>query len=120
MDKIDIENKLEELTGFCGCGNPDEAYKLLYDVLLILDKRSDYSEKRNEYWEKSYKDIKNLLPWKDEGDNGLYWTYFYYLDNKGFVEHGSSVDGCWITKEGYELLGLLKEYFSINDAGNKE
>lgn len=84
-----IQTKVLE---FCGCGDPDLAMKYTRDALLLVSKRFkiEYSE-----WEL---EESKLFP-----ISGSEYFMWYFLDNKGFTEHGGSVPG-WITDKGEELL----------------
>ena len=119
-DGMSLEDYINSLVGFCGCGSPNVAYKLLFNVLLVFKKRTeDYSETRDKSWKESYSKIEKLLKYHsddlEDNENGLYWTYLYFLDDKGLTEHGGSVNGCWLTDKGYEVLDLLKKYLKINE-----
>ena len=97
IDRDGISHKskkdfLGDYLGFCGCGNPDAAMKLLRDVLRLLKEQKWYSE-----------DIKALLP-----SEGLNYLVLYMLDDKGFTEHGTSVNCSWLTDRGEELLRDLE------------
>ena len=70
--------------GICGCGRPEEAYAAVHEMLI----RS--------------KTGKLIEP--DE-PHVLYMAY--NLDHLGFLEHGSSIYGAWITDKGEELLTAL-------------
>jgi hypothetical protein len=108
-----LEEEICEKVGFCGCGNVSGALKLLYNVLLQLSKRNDYSDQRDKSWDDSVLEIKRLLRYVDDCsfDNEMYWTYFYFLDQMELTEHGGSVNGCWLTPKGLDVLNILKEYF---------
>lgn len=81
-----------EVLGFCGCGNPDSAMKYVRDALLLVSKKYEigYSE-----WKLRVDKLFPIL--------GSEYFMWYFLDNKGFTEHGGSVPG-WITDKGEELL----------------
>lgn len=59
-------------------------------------------------------DFEKLLP------NGpLSDAYLKMLDAHGFLEHGGSIGGSWLTKEGKDLLDLLNSY-PLEDAMNEK
>lgn len=39
----------------------------------------------------------------------------YILDDKDFTTHGSSIDGCWLTKKGQRLLTVLEAWRTRED-----
>tara|TARA_R110000868_G_scaffold268789_2_gene527987 strand:+ start:4729 stop:5091 length:363 start_codon:yes stop_codon:yes gene_type:complete len=66
---------------FCGCGNGNEVMRYIQDHLINLE---------NQEWG-SYEDIPTMFL--------LYW-----LNHKGFSEHGTTVRCSWLTDLGKELL----------------
>jgi len=73
-----------EYLGFCGCGDPTSAMILIRDILnSIKEGGTDQT----------------LFP-----SDGLYYFMLYWLDDKGFTEHGTSIHGCWLTDLGKEIL----------------
>lgn len=86
--------------GWCGCGDPDSALEYLAKSLqLIKLLRED--------------DLK-WTDWKIEVDkhhknDGECYFVWYFLDHKGFTEHGGSVPG-WLSQKGKELLEDIEEY----------
>lgn len=70
-----------EIMGLCGCGNPDEVMMYIASMLKKLDNK-EYGE---------YEDMP-------------YMFFVYWADDKGFVEHGTSVRLPWLTDKGKELL----------------
>lgn len=93
---------LSGMLGFCGCGRPTDAAQHIRDVLShVADRKGiDFNDKAAyPKWEAQGRKIGS--------DGALYFAY-YFLDDKGFLEHGGSVPG-WLTPKGEELLALLKE-----------
>lgn len=94
---------LEELIhigffGFCGCGMPWLSISLVGKVLKHIQVKTS---------EKAYKD------WQEEGkkiasEEVLYFIY-YWLDYKGYTDHGGSVPG-WLTEDGEKLLHYIEEW----------
>lgn len=66
----------------CGCGSPEAWAQFLLNVL------SDPSQTRGM-------------------DDGLRYFVLYTLDAMGLTEHGSSVDGWWLTEKGREVQSAL-------------
>ena len=93
--------------GFCGCGCPDDNLIYVRDSLRLLAKfRFSYHDEK-EKWEDFYKMYRLSVDnhFKSSGAEYFMW---YWLDNKGYTEHGGSVPG-WITSKGEELLQDLEE-----------
>jgi hypothetical protein len=74
---------------FCGCGNPDDAAKTLHDVLAAHVARDRDT-------------LTALLP-----DVGVRHLLLYTLDHFGLTEHGSSVEGAWLTDKGTRVFEAL-------------
>lgn len=91
-----LDYALTHMLGFCGCGSPEAAGKLIRDILIVLEKQFDIP------YEEYRKGIKDLLP-----NDGLEMVVFYFLDNQGIIEHGTCVPG-WLTQKGKDLLEILK------------
>jgi hypothetical protein len=94
---------LGNMLGFCGCGNPDEALGYVREALQLIDNRKQLVWKDKMTYEQWAADVDKLFP--VVGSDYFMW---YFLDHKGFTEHGSSVPG-WLTTKGEELLADLNE-----------
>ena len=92
----------------CFCGMPEEAAALLRDVLRAMKTRADLSDNGAAHdhpdVEETRRRERELLP-----TDGIYYTYHYWLSNKGLTEHGGSVPG-WLTAQGHEVLAALERY----------
>lgn len=77
----------------CGCGNPERAYKSIHEMLIRVDR------------------FRSPIP-KEEIDNpnGCMLFMAYMLDDMGYLEHGSSIYGAWLTSKGEELLMCLTDF----------
>ena len=82
---------------FCGCGDPEGALDFLRDTLGIINSEFD------ERWDR----MQARFP-----DSPMSWTYLYTLDDKGLIEHGSNIRGCWLTDRGKEVLAGLNAHSS--------
>jgi len=90
---------------FCGCGCPDEALKYVAEALKLVAWRKDYvwakdiskkeMDKRFHEWQTACKNV--------FGSTGAEYFMWYWLDNQGLTQHGSSVPG-WLTDKGEKLL----------------
>ena len=79
--------KLIDELGICGCGNPEMVYRLIHAVLKeILESRV-----------------------RTDDEVGYYDYIIYQLNEQGFLEHGSSIYGSWVTERGKKLIEALDE-----------
>lgn len=79
---------------FCGCGDP-EAAAVALTTLLRLHPLYE-SENRAQ--------LDELVP-----NEGVRYLVLYGLDQAGLTEHGTVVDGAWLTPKGAEVLAALEE-----------
>jgi len=79
-----------DILGFCGCGVPDEI--MLY-VKAFLEKVKAH----------------DFAPYEDLP----YMFLCYWADDKGFVEHGTTVRCPWLTELGEELLKDINTVIEI-------
>lgn len=94
IDKIgyrDVEQVLSRDFGWCGCGDPEAALEYVYKYL----KGYQDSREGKITWEK-----------RDElfSSEGEMYFFLYWADDKGLMEHGTSVWSGWITKKGEEFI----------------
>ena len=96
--------------GICGCGNPEDAYKAVHEIMLLI----------REIKEAPSKDL--YSKYSDLTDNPYALTVLYMLDDREFLEHGTSIHGCWLTTKGKQLLealDILKVYeYDFGEAEN--
>lgn len=78
--------------GLCGCGYPDEAWKLVHQLLRLHDNR-----------QRAATNVAQELI----GTAGAIQIVFGVLDNAGLTEHGTSLWGGWLTDRGKWLLNVL-------------
>ena len=79
--------KLIDELSICGCGNPKMVYRLIH---VVMKEILESSVKVNDYV-------------------GYYNYMIYQLNEQGFLEHGSSIFGSWITGKGKKLIEALDE-----------
>lgn len=79
--------KLVDELNICGCGNPKMVYRLIHVVMKDILKSS---VKVDDYV-------------------GYYDYMIYQLNEQGFLEHGSSIYGSWVTEKGEKLIEALDE-----------
>lgn len=84
--------------GLCGCGNPEEVYNFLRDILALCDRRkaNDGGE-----WINTAKATQELMMARpDIASEAL----LHILDHYKLTEHGGSVYGSWLTSLGEQFL----------------
>lgn len=79
--------KLVDELSICGCGNPKMVYRLIH---VVLKEIHESSVRVDDYV-------------------GYYDYMIYQLNEQGFLEHGSSIYGSWITEKGKKLIEALDE-----------
>jgi hypothetical protein len=78
------------LDWYCGCGAPWEAAAALLRLLRL----HPLYEHRTEFdaWIR---------------DDGVQYWLLYHLDHLGLTEHGTNVNGAWLTKKGEQVRDAL-------------
>ena len=82
----------QEVFGFCGCGNPDEAMIFIHNVLQLINQEKGWGN-----------EMQCLIP-----SEGVYYFVLYTLDDKKLTEHGTSIGGSWLTPKGKEVLADIE------------
>ena len=95
--------------GFCRCGQPKEAIELLREVLHAIRDRSEASELTDRQLHMIR--LRDLLGAKGTAHEivPVYYTYLYFLHNKGLIKHEKLIDGSSLTEKGAEILEALNE-----------
>lgn len=98
-----------DVLGLCGCGNPEDTWDVIRRVLRIRSSCRErlYDEIKQMYRDELRLDIDNDVDW------GILQFILYILDDKGLVEHGSSVGGCFLTELGEMYLTVLDAWFEL-------
>ncbi|MFF3998549.1 hypothetical protein ACFYX8_35235 [Streptomyces cyaneofuscatus] len=108
MNKQDQLEHLNQIfyvdLGLCGCGDPEGAYDLVRDLLSLCPL---YEEHR---WEKA----EELT-----GGGPAHHIVMSTLDTAGLIEHGSNINGSWLTAKGTWFLDASKDvpFSRFDDAG---
>lgn len=86
---------------FCGCGNPEDAYALVRDLLALAPFYDHQAEVRE----------------RIGGGPGVEMLVLYALDGAGLIEHGTGIGGSWLTAKGRHYLALMlrHEWEDIDD-----
>lgn len=104
--------------GFCGCGDPEGALDFMRSVLLVIRKRHDENDDGDQdTWTRNSEALDQLIGMKrgaplGSTTNAMAWTYLYFLDSKGLLEHGGNCSGSWLTEKGDEVLDALLKFDS--------
>lgn len=105
-----VDDLLTEVLGFCGCGRPEDVACWIWKGLELLDDliqgRPKGCVESNEAGRIRY-DAWSARCDAHFGSAGAREFFWYWLDAKGFTEHGGSVPG-WFTPEGDALLSELQ------------
>lgn len=96
---------LYEVMGFCGCGEKFSSMADVRDYLMIVNIRHEQS------FEISRNILEKRFGVKYVSDNSLLQFMAYTLDNNGLTDHGSSIDGAWLTDIGKKCLNILDIVF---------
>lgn len=110
-----VYETLEDLiqTGFiefCGCGRPEANLLWVLKGLELLHQKTKMYDLANPDWDSYHKESLEHFGCKE-----AQYFFWYWLDYKGYTEHGGGVPG-WLVEDGEELLDLLREYKgSLND-----
>lgn len=103
----DAVSVIGEMLGFCGCGSNESAMEFVRDALQLVKER--HLSSHEEAWKIILEKQNTLF----HNDNIMFFTW-YWLDDKGLTEHGSSVPG-WLTNKGKEILDDLNEILKEDD-----
>lgn len=99
---------IHEQMDLCKCGRPEDTYETIRTFLLIRKAWEKNGWSRDNVV-KSYE--ANLhINYKNDINYGLLQFLMYVLDSYEFIEHGSSISGCWLTKDGERLLTVLNAW----------
>lgn len=102
-----------EKLNLCGCGAPEYTYETIRRLLTI---RKEWQDNNNIKYEDVIKRYLEDLHIDNDDDMqyGMLQFMMYVLDDKGMLEHGSSIGGCWLTNEGKMLLDVLNEWHRLD------
>lgn len=88
--------------GMCGCGNPEDAYNLIRDILSLAP---------------FYEDQRWRLVETLTGGGAVHHIVLSVLDQAELIEHGSSINGSWLTTKGSWFLNAARtvEFNKLDD-----
>lgn len=99
MTREELQEFIDHRLGFCGCGEPEQALKLIKGVLTAID----YSDQLG--WPFRAKWFNALMP-----TTAIRMFVLNTLGAAGLTEHGSGIEGAWLTDEGRAFLTGLREH----------
>lgn len=102
------------LLRLCGCGSPEEAHNFARDVLAAFDRRGVHDDPPTREWVQAEEVVKKLLLERPSEAAHLLSHLFSHLD---LLEHGGSVGGSWLTKDGERVVDLGPVTEEIMDEG---
>jgi hypothetical protein len=112
-----VENfVLGEVLEQCLCGRPDTVTRFMHDILLCVAGPRAHEEGvpfAESHWAKT-----RAAAEAKYGDGPMYFAW-HFLENKNFLEHGSSAPG-WFTGEGSWLFHALDHCIIQHDADEAE
>lgn len=112
----DIEQREEDFEaiyfgeiGMCGCGQPEDVKKFIYE---LLKNHKEYKDEKITY-EVMSENRKRII---QETDTDVVFEFvFHILEHNDLLEHGSSVYGSSFTEKGEKFFDLLYEDLSDED-----
>lgn len=89
--------------GLCGCGKPSRVGRGIYRYLTMVSNKEKFIDNSEKYTKAFYKSY----DWIFKSWQNL--AIAYMLDDKGLIEHGSNIGGCWITELGKMYLKIFDD-----------
>lgn len=87
---------------FCGCGNPDDAYRLVRDLLALIPAPGDE-------WKSPRDAVAERIGVKD-GDYGPWHIVLSLLNHADLIDHGTSIASTWLTLKGAHYLKIMQAH----------
>lgn len=100
------------LLKLCGCGCPEDAYNFCREVLIAFDRRP--FDDREKPWVDAEDSVKALII---KSPDVAAHVISHLLTNLKLLEHGGSVGGSWLTKDGERIVDLGPNSAALMDAG---
>jgi hypothetical protein len=91
------------LLQLCGCGSPEDAYNFCRDVLMHFDRRGCHDRPPIKEWIDAEEAVKQLIV--ERPDQAAH-VLSHLLTHLKLLEHGSSVGGSWLTKDGERIIDM--------------
>lgn len=109
---------------FCGCGCPENTLLFIKNLLNIIYEKTkrcdnkDYYDRHYYYYDLYQKELREVFEFENKQENNNYFSnnqdgiiqfVLYYLDEVEVIEHGTSINGAWVTKKGEQILKILNK-----------
>lgn len=108
--EIDIFKEI----GICSCGNPNEVINFIIQMLEIFAEREVLVKQKasNDVFHENFSKVEKLLGY--DINVGNYYFILYWLNNKKYIEHSSTIESSKITEKGKNTLEECKRYLGKN------
>ena len=108
----------------CGCGCPENTLLFIKNLLNIIYEKTkrcdnkDYYDRHYYYYDLYQKELREVFEFENKQENNNYFSnnqdgiiqfVLYYLDEVEVIEHGTSINGAWLTKKGEQILKILNK-----------
>jgi len=97
----------------CGCGTPEDAWRLVHDLLEATAATYDADGRFRGWTPEGQHPYDQLC-----GNPGSASVVCGALEETGLIEHGGSFYGSWLTTEGFIYLDLLRAIGGSDDIGD--
>ena len=91
------------LLHLCGCGSPEDAYNFCRGALACFDRRGYPDNTPTKDWVNAETSLAQLIVRQPNITAHVFAHLFTHLD---LLEHGSSVSGSWLTKDGERIIDM--------------
>ena len=118
-DKEKLSDFVYNELRFCGCGDTEAVLKWLYILLKVIARRYDDGRgitKRSP----NHRRMAKLLGNEKDIYTHLPCFILYHLNGVDLIEHGSTVQGSWITTKGKEFIAAMDKHGFDMDTWNDD
>lgn len=120
----DFIEKYEDLVygelGICGCGYPEETIEMIVEYLKHDIEYTKKIKSTNYNYDAFLPIYEEKEKWQEnfieKNKEILFVFMLYMLNNKGFMEHGTSIYSSWVEEKGKKLI----EYYERAKQENYE
>lgn len=121
-DKEFIHNFYYQKIGLCGCGSPGDRLLLIKSLLnQVHDRTDDYrkadlsKDGTTGLYEKHQRKLHGVFGFAEHGgesmfsdvQNGIVQFVMDILDEADLLEHGGSIGGAWLSRNGEKMREIL-------------
>lgn len=101
------------LLHLCGCGSPENAYNFCRDALALFDRRAALSVPSTGEWLDAEEALGALIAKHPDITAHVLAHLFSHLN---LLEHGASVGGSWLTRDGERIVDAPPATEEVMDA----